>query len=140
MAWESCAILHFTHYIRNVTQYHKTILSLNNEFTPTNTCEHPSYCLLLSPIFPSLLPYDLSHILFDMRWGIGAHVRKLVNYAFFPSNKFVSLSITHWYNAPSLTIDCQSTFRLLSANCPSNPIPIDISLIVKMRTLNCKAH
>ena len=52
-----------------------------------------------------LLPYNLVHTCFEVRWDVGAHVMRHVNYVH-ALHKFRSLRITLWYNVlPLITFN-----------------------------------
>ena len=76
----------------------KPYSSQNGEFNRTH-----QYMLEVI-LFEPLLPWDLTHMHCDVRWGVGAQVMREVDYAHFALNKSESQCITLWYNALPLII------------------------------------
>ena len=81
-----------------------------------------------------LLPYNLVHTCFEVRWDVGAHVMRQVNYVH-ALHKFRSLRITLWYNVLPLI-----TFTMLSTNPQPNPTLVRLSITIVLCTLDCYFH
>ena len=83
-------------YITYVAPKLKTVIFFSKqENILTNTCQSPYFH---PPCIP-FLPYNLAHILFDVKHVVRAHVWRLAEHAWFA----VSFGVILWYNAPPLT-------------------------------------
>ena len=76
----------FTHYTTYVAPNYKAIV-----FAERGNRTHR---YMLEPISSSVIQTKVAHIHCNVRWGVGAQVVIVVDYARFPLNKFESLSIT----------------------------------------------
>ena len=94
----------------------------NPSFTKQRNCRHKKMLeLILCLPFTLLLPYNLAHNVFDIRWGLGGTREDFANH----------LCITLWYNS-----HLQPYSRLLCNHHQSSPIPRHISHTNIICTLN----
>ena len=58
--------------------------------------------LMMEEMISTLHQYNFIHILFDVRQGVEALVRKPIDYAYFSLEKCRNKRITLWYNSDAL--------------------------------------
>ena len=86
MTRDECKASHFAHYTTHVATHYKTIF-----FAKQGNCMH-QYMLEPIPLYAiqTIASMPLSHTHCDVRQGVGAHVMRVVNYAYFALNKWES--------------------------------------------------
>ena len=105
-AHTSHVILHMLYLIR------KLYSLLNRETVNTNTCQSSIHYQPSTNFI-----HNFVRTRFNVRWGVGVQVIRLVDYVRFFLPKFGSLSITLWYNALPII-----TFIMLFT-CQTQPNP-----------------